>query len=497
MDSPEKPKTIKLSALLIAVIILVSSVIALMITGVQLFVDYRKDLHQLERRLDSIEDSYLEVIARSVWDYNQEYLKILADGILRLPSFNYVMIAEAEGHIVLEKGVLKESGIMEKVMPLRVRQSGETYAVGTLRITADLQTIYDRQLDRFLLILTTNAVKTFIVSLFILFFLRRILITPLETIARHLERIRGDNLSEPLKIDDTGSVIHSNEIDLVVNNINSMQSNLHNKIQIIGKQNNQLAEKIQLQNKEIHTAFQKKSTLLRMICHDLAQPLSILSAACEYLTDNYQNLSETKRLNVIGKISRASGIGERMIRQIRDLEAIEAGKKEMKITSVNLDQVIRHIQFLYQDRLQEKNINLKVDAPAGLHVMAEPDSFNNQIIGNLIANAIKFSEHDETIAFTATDGGQGEVEIKIIDHGVGMPQDLLDTVFDPAVKTSRKGTDGEAGTGFGMPLVKAFIDAIGGSISIESRTAGGKSSNHGTTITLTLKKSVEQFRSAS
>lgn len=105
---------------------------------------------------------------------------------------------------------------------------------------------------------------------------------------------------------------------------------------------------------------------------------------------------------------------------------------------------------------------------------------------NLVTNAIKFSFPDSTIELDAEQDGD-EVSLSIRDFGVGMPETLKRDVFLLKKPTTRLGTLGEAGTGYGMPLVKKFIDSYQGTISIVSKEIDKYPQDHGTEIILTLK----------
>lgn len=81
-----------------------------------------------------------------------------------------------------------------------------------------------------------------------------------------------------------------------------------------------------------------------------------------------------------------------------------------------------------------------------------------------------------------------KAEITITDNGIGIPEDILKKLFEIDSGTTRFGTHGEKGTGFGMPLVKKFVTAYGGNIEIWSKEKNETSGEHGTRITITLHK---------
>jgi signal transduction histidine kinase len=119
-------------------------------------------------------------------------------------------------------------------------------------------------------------------------------------------------------------------------------------------------------------------------------------------------------------------------------------------------------------------------------VMADPKILANQVFNNLISNAIKFSYPDSNIVVTAT--RESEVTtLRVADQGIGMPPELMARLFDLDAKTTRPGTDGEPGTGFGIRTVKSFVDLFGGEIEMSSRAEDLHPHDHGTTVSLRLK----------
>jgi two-component system, sensor histidine kinase and response regulator len=104
----------------------------------------------------------------------------------------------------------------------------------------------------------------------------------------------------------------------------------------------------------------------------------------------------------------------------------------------------------------------------------------------VVSNALKFSQPGGTIAITArTDGS--ELYLSIRDQGIGMPDRVRESLFDFTKSHSRKGTAGEKGTGFGMPLMRKFVLLFGGSVDVVSRDIASHPADHGTEFLIRLK----------
>ena len=94
----------------------------------------------------------------------------------------------------------------------------------------------------------------------------------------------------------------------------------------------------------------------------------------------------------------------------------------------------------------------------------------NQILGNLLSNSVKFSQKNSEIRMRVSKVNQS-IQFVIEDSGVGIPRDMREHLFEANLSRSSLGTDGEVGTGFGLPIVKSCVERLGGKISFETQTS--------------------------
>jgi signal transduction histidine kinase len=222
-----------------------------------------------------------------------------------------------------------------------------------------------------------------------------------------------------------------------------------------------------------------KSRLLRIISHDIVTPLTVVKATAWQLRKEVADPSRVER------VVRAASIIEDIVGFIRKKEMMESGEV-MSLGTVRLKNTFDELAFLFQDRAQEKNISLHFELEqSDLAVLAEPVSLSNEVLGNLISNAIKFSFPGTSVCIRASRTKNSRVRITIEDQGMGMDAATVAQLFDSSIRQSRVGTQGEKGIGFGMPLAKAYVDAYGGSIEAQSQIADD-SPNQGTRISITL-----------
>lgn len=224
----------------------------------------------------------------------------------------------------------------------------------------------------------------------------------------------------------------------------------------------------------------KQHELIHILCHDLLNSVGAIQSILEMKKEG-GTLSEEDKLMLM-----ASSNAVEVIDSVRQIKGIDEGKVNIELRLLTLKELIATSRSLLNEKLQQKNIKLLVDVGENLTIVAESVSFINSVLNNLLTNAIKFSFPGSRIIISAKQLEQ-TIRFSVQDFGIGMPESLKNDIFEVEKITTRKGTNGELGTGFGMPLVKRFVLAYGGEIEINSLEQTDESEEHGTEIILTLK----------
>jgi signal transduction histidine kinase len=155
-------------------------------------------------------------------------------------------------------------------------------------------------------------------------------------------------------------------------------------------------------------------------------------------------------------------------------------------TNVNIMETFKEAKLLLSKRIKSKNITISLSIPTEFTVLVEKRAFLNSVVLNLLTNAIKFSPQDSTIKVKASKISEDKINISVIDKGIGIPTKMIDTLFDATVSKVRTGTKGEKGSGFGLPMVKKFIDIFDGELKVISKTINEFPEEHGTEFKITL-----------
>ena len=223
--------------------------------------------------------------------------------------------------------------------------------------------------------------------------------------------------------------------------------------------------------------------LVRILCHDFANPISVIMANADIALNMVNDPKLKKRLQAI---SRGGHHLDELIVHIRGLEALRSGKHQLELGPVDLNKIFSRVEDTFRIRLDDKELCLEFDGENGIAVLAEAVSLENNVMNNLISNAIKFSLRGQTITITTSLHGKNEVMISVIDRGVGIPKKLIEKLFDTNEATTRRVTEKERGTGFGMPLVKTTLDHYHGRIEVLSKDVDIHPDDSGTCINIIL-----------
>ena len=203
--------------------------------------------------------------------------------------------------------------------------------------------------------------------------------------------------------------------------------------------------------------------LVRVICHDIANPLTVIQAYSSFNKDEDATWA---------MVNKASDKICDLVSRIKTLQALESKKKKMTQSPVFVERFITAINDTFILKFKEKEISFNVEVTPELRqkrIMVDPVLFESTVMNNLISNAIKFSYAKSSIWLRVSEENK-RIIFELEDHGMGIPKKLLSKIFSPNEKTSRPGTQGEKGTGFGMPLIKGLLEGMDGELTVESES---------------------------
>lgn len=222
-------------------------------------------------------------------------------------------------------------------------------------------------------------------------------------------------------------------------------------------------EHLEKKTAQLNEVLSDNRILLNVLVHDLVNPLNIMNGAVGILKKAPLDEEGTKWVRILQRSVDNFG---NTIEHARKLQTSKNGKPKLELENVSLREIISDIKKDFATALGKKSINLEYSSTGEeLYISTESHRFKNQVLANLISNAIKFSNPGGTIEINSF-REQGEVVILIRDFGVGVPQHRAKDIFNEGPQTSTVGTLGEVGTGLGLPIVAHYLKTLGGSIKL-------------------------------
>jgi len=217
-----------IGARLLIGVLLISSFVTVVLTALQLYADYRRDVGDVESRLEGIGETYLDSLAEGLWNLDERQLRLQLDALLRLPDIRGVEIREvgSTGKVLVKLSRDPEDPTFAREYPLHYIAQGQDRVIGTLRVDATLAGVYRRLATIASTVLVTQSATIFLVSLFILYFFHHL-------VTRHLSAIAADVGSHSIK--DAPLELHlrrrpprhEDELQQVVAAFNALSHNLY------------------------------------------------------------------------------------------------------------------------------------------------------------------------------------------------------------------------------------------------------------------------------
>jgi PAS domain S-box-containing protein len=219
-------------------------------------------------------------------------------------------------------------------------------------------------------------------------------------------------------------------------------------------------------------ASSAKSDFLAKVSHEIRTPLNSIIGFSEVMMEERFGPVENERYREYLKGIHASGQHLiSLINDLLDLSKIEAGKLDLNLTSVNLNDIIQQCVAIMQPETSRERIIMRTSlSPALPPVLADERSVR-QIVLNLLSNSIKFTGAGGQVIVSSALTDHGEAVLRVRDTGVGMTEKQLATALEPFRQIATSGRSG--GTGLGLPLTKALAEANGATFSIKSAVDAG------------------------
>ncbi|WP_440876622.1 ATP-binding protein [Thalassotalea sp. PLHSN55] len=483
----------KLSRHVLVYILVCSLFLSVCSTIFQLYSDFNDDVATLKQRFVNIENSYLQSLSTSLWDFNEPLVNQQIQGIVNLPDINYAEITTGFGKSYTfgqEEPTTQESA-----------QYSIFYGdneIGVLTVHANYADIYKKLKQRAWVIIISEFVRTFIVALCIMFIVHWLVTRHIYTITKYSQNLASDNLDKPLILPNR-SIANEDELDMLAAAINDMRMTLKSDIVKLEEAENALinlngelevkvydrTEKLAVSNRQLQQSLddltlakdslvqsEKMASLGQLVAgvaHEVNTPLGIcvtsITALKEKLTDltdaiENENLTKSQLTSTLSLFDEYQQIIERSLNKavelIRGFKSVAVEQHTDPELNINLAQHVNDVVNTVKTLFKRKKYTINLSVDKELSLITYPSAWN-QILTNFLMNSHihGFEGRDEgeiNVCFTEEDN---ELVLNYSDNGKGIDNHLKKKVFDPFVTTKR----GQGGSGLGLNIVFNLVSS--------------------------------------
>ena len=233
-----------------------------------------------------------------------------------------------------------------------------------------------------------------------------------------------------------------------------------------------IEEEIKLKNEELSKINAEKDKFFSIIAHDLRSPFNSFLMLTQIMAQGSPHLTMDKIREIAADMRDSATNIFRLLENLLQWAITRQGLMPFNPKRVQLRPVVDECVAAGIEAAGSKGIKITCNIPDDMVVFAESNMLQT-VIRNLISNAVKFTPKDGRISLSAKADGDNNIEISVKDSGIGMSRAIVDNLFRIDVRTNRKGTENESGTGLGLLLCKEFVEKHGGKIRVESEADKG------------------------
>jgi len=243
------------------------------------------------------------------------------------------------------------------------------------------------------------------------------------------------------------------------------------------------------------TSNRVKSEFLANMSHELRTPLNAILGFSEIIAIETFGPCAPRYRSYAGDIHGAGAHLLSLINDILDISKAEAGKLELRLEPVDLEDLIKECARLVRGRAAEQELRLTL-AISPLPLLSIDRLRIKQVLLNLLSNAIKFTQKGGCISVECAQNALGDIVFWVRDTGIGIPADSISLVFEPFRQVDSTLSRKFEGTGLGLSLVRTFVELHGGEVKLESIVAKGTSVSVSLPASRCIAAQIAEFRTA-
>ncbi len=260
-----------------------------------------------------------------------------------------------------------------------------------------------------------------------------------------------------------------------LNEINAALEERQNQIEEQDKELKSQRDQLKEANEELRKSNTTKDRFFSIVAHDLKNPVNSLLGFSSIFKQRFDKLNDERKYEYIDHLHFASRQLYNLLENLLTWAKNQQGQFEFHPRAVNFQDILEESFNLIKSRINEKNIAVVRKTIPDLQVYGD---FNMlyAVIRNLLSNAVKFTPENGEVTIETIMEGEDHVRIAVSDTGMGIPDEVRENLFRVDGNISRKGTDGEKGSGLGLIICKEFMEKHDRELFIET------GENQGTTF---------------
>ena len=466
----------------IAVVISVS-----LTTSIFVYNDLTSDLETRKASLEATGYVFASAMAEHIAAHdNQEALKVMRS-ISRIPGITYAAVLDGKGQVfaTLGSAVILDGTALDTNLGL-----SQAMAIGSFPVAADIiksgahvgrlvliADISDLRTQLLKSVLTSFvvALAAILVGLLAVRRLQRRITVPILSLIDAMRQVR-----ETKDYEARVTPVGNDETAFLVATFNAMIADISDRDRALERQNQMLestvterTQQLRLARDAADFANQAKSSFLATMSHEIRTPLNGLMVMAELLAGAGLDSRLQRYAEVIVKSGQSLLI---IINDVLDLSKIEAGKLELESIPVDPAEVADDVTSLFWERAHAKGLDLATRVASNVPRSISGDPVRlNQILSNLVSNALKFTEAGQILISVQYDGKH--LTYDVTDSGIGISSAKLTSLFAAFSQADQTITRKFGGTGLGLAIAKRLTEAMGGTIHAASELGRGSNFN--------------------